>query len=69
MFFLDECHLVWGDALGYVWGPVGQRVMLPIENVRARQTYYGALNRLTGRTSLFPAEKGNGAWTVAFLTW
>ena len=20
VFFLDECHLVWGDICGYVWG-------------------------------------------------
>jgi transposase len=69
VFFLDECHLVWGDALGYVWGPMGERVEIPIESVRKRQSYYGALNVLNGRTSLFPADKGKGANTVAFLKW
>lgn len=69
LFFLDESHLIWGDALGYVWGPMGERITVPIENIRERQTYYGAVNILNGRTSLFPAEKGNGAHTVAFLKW
>ena len=69
VFFLDECHLLWGDALGYVWGPMGERVTVPIENVRERQTYYGALNFLNGRTSLFPADTGNGANTITFLQW
>lgn len=69
VFFVDECHLLWGDLLGYAWGPMAERIEVPVENVRERQTYYGALNLLNGRTSLFPAEKGNGACTVAFLKW
>lgn len=69
MVFVDECHLLWGDAVGYVWGPRGERVDLPIGNIREKQTYYGAVNLLNGRTSLFPAETANGANTVAFLKW
>ncbi len=67
VLFLDECHLLWGDALGYAWGPIGQRVELPITNEHQRQTYYGALNFLTGRAVTYPAEAGNGEQTVAFL--
>ena len=66
---VDECHLVGGDACGYVWGPQGQRVEIPIENVRERQTYYGALNLLTGLTSLWEAAKGDMEHTVGFLTY
>lgn len=69
VFFLDECHLLWGDAVGYAWGPRGERLALPIENIRKKQTYYGAVNLLNGRTSLFPADTANGANTVAFLQW
>jgi transposase len=66
---VDECHLLWGDACGYVWGPRGERVTLPITNVKARQTYYGALNLLTGQTTLWEAETGNMEYTVGFLTY
>jgi transposase len=48
-------------------GPKGQRVELPITNEHTRQTYYGALNLLTGRALTSPAEAGNGEQTVAFL--
>lgn len=65
--FADECHLLWGDALGYVWGPRGERIELPIMNERQRQTYYGAINMLTGRAFTFPAEAGNTEHTVDFL--
>lgn len=41
--------------------------MLPIENIRERQTYYGALNVLTGWTVIWEAEAGNAEQTVAFL--
>jgi len=64
---VDECHLVWGDACGYGWGPRGERIELPIENIRARQSYYGALNLLTGWTVLWEAAAGNKAHTVGFL--
>ncbi len=67
VFFLDECHLRWGDAVGYVWGPVGQRVTLPITNARERQTYYGAFDLVTGRVLTWPAPCGNSDHTVAFL--
>lgn len=66
-FFVDECHLLWGDMLGYAWGPMGERIDVPITNERDRQTYYGALNFLTGRGLTFPAAAGNSEQTVAFL--
>jgi transposase len=66
---VDECHLVWGDACGYVWGPTDQRVTLPIENIRERQTYYGGLNLVTGAMILWEASGGNKENTVAFLTY
>lgn len=67
--FLDECHLLWGDACGYAWGPRNERVYLPIENIKDRQTYYGALNLLTGRPVVWEADSGNKENTVAFLTY
>ena len=66
-FFLDECHLLWGDACGYVWGPQGKRVELPIDNHRARQTYYGALDIFFGQFVLTPYAAGNSENTVHFV--
>jgi len=65
--FVDECHLLWGDAVGDVWGPKGARIELPITNERTRQTSYGALNLLSGNALSVPAEAGNGEQTVTFL--
>lgn len=65
--FVDECHLLWGDTLGYVWGPRGERVEMPITNERERQTYYGAVNLLTGSPFVMPAETGNSEHSVIFL--
>ena len=40
----DECHLLWGDTTGYVWGRRNEKTGVPIQNIKQRQTYYGALN-------------------------
>jgi transposase len=69
LLMVDECHLLWGDACGYVWGPKGKRVEISITNIRERQTYYGALNLLTGSTVLWEAKIGNMEQTVGFLTY
>ncbi len=42
VFMIDECHLLWGDLLGYVWGRTDQRIEINIKNEKERQTYYGA---------------------------
>jgi transposase len=65
--FVDECHLLWGDTLGYVWGPRGERVELPMLNERERQTDYGALNLMSGSPFVMPAETGNSEHSVIFL--
>ena len=44
VFIEDECHLLWGDTLGYIWGKKNERIELPITNERTRQTYYGAID-------------------------
>jgi len=45
VFFVDECHLLWGDLCGYVWGKTDERIEVPIINERSKQTYYGAVNQ------------------------
>ena len=67
VLFVDECHLLWGDTLGYAWGPRGERIEIPILNERDRQTYYGAVNLLSGSAFVMPAETGNGEHSVLFL--
>lgn len=65
----DECHLVWGDSLGYVWGARGQAIEVPMTNQRERQTYYGALNFGTRHLHIAPFDTANGLHTVAYLRW
>jgi hypothetical protein len=40
VFFQDECHLLWGDLCGYVWGKTSERIEVSILNERGRQTDY-----------------------------
>lgn len=63
----DESHLVGGDTLGSVWGPRNERIEVPIENVRQRQTYYGVMNLDTQQVIVAPYDRGDGEITVAFM--
>jgi len=67
LLFVDECHLLWGDVCGYVWGRTDQRIEIPVTNDRERQTYFGALNCLSGEMLLQAYPKGNSENTVKFL--
>lgn len=67
IFFQDECHLLWGDLCGYVWGKTNQRIKVPIVNERSRQTYYGAVNLYTQQCFIPAYEAGNSEGTIAFL--
>jgi len=63
----DECHVVWGDAIGYVWGRQNERTEVPIENVKQRRTYYGVMNLYNHEFIISPYERGNGVSTVSFI--
>lgn len=63
----DECHLVWQDVLGYVWGKKGVAVQVPMTNGRERQTYYGVVNYVTHEVIVREYDAGNGKNTVSFL--
>ena len=67
VFFEDECHLLWGDICGYVWGKTKERIEVPIINERQRQTYFGALNYYTQEFLVKPYVKGNSQSAIAFL--
>jgi hypothetical protein len=67
VFFADECHLLWGDICGYVWGKKQERIEIPIINEKERQTYYGAVNLYTQECVIQATSAGNSESTVAFL--
>jgi transposase len=65
----DECHLLWGDACGMVWGQRKARIEVSLTNERDRQTYYGAVNLLTHDFHLTEFPAGKGECTVAYVRW
>ena len=67
VFAQDECHLLWGDTTGYVWGRRNEKTEVPIQNIKQRQTYYGALNLYNRDFVLMPHDAGNEENTVAFI--
>jgi putative transposase len=67
VYLQDECHLLWGDVLGYVWGRRGEAIEIPMLNEKERQTFYGAVNLITQDFHLCEATTGDGENTVAFV--
>ncbi|MGI2909504.1 IS630 family transposase [Tolypothrix sp. VBCCA 56010] len=67
VLFEDECHLLWGDICGYVWGNTSERIEVPVRNEKQRQTYFGALYYYTQEFLIKPYEKGNSQCARAFL--
>lgn len=64
---IDECHLMWGDLNGYVWGTSDQEISVPVVNEREKQTYYGALDYLDGELLLKAYDGGNSENTISYL--
>ena len=69
MLLEDECHLLWGDACGMVWGQRNARIEVSLTHERERQTYYGAVNLLTHEFHLKEFPAGKGDCTVAYVRW
>jgi len=67
VLLLDECHLLWGDLRGYVWGKTDQEIVVPVVNERAKQTYYGAVDYLEGELLLKTYDAGNSQNTIDYL--
>lgn len=67
VYAIDECHLMGEDIVGEAWGKSKERVEIPIENYKDRQTYYGALNLLEPDLVLEKYSTGNGENTVKFI--
>lgn len=69
VFMIDECHLLWGDLLGYVWGRTDKRIEVPIKNQKERQTYYGALDYQSHEFIMKEYSSGNTENTIDFLNY
>ena len=67
VLYLDECHLLWDDARGYSWAPSQARVKVPMTNFRERQTYYGAIDPVSGTVHVIPPDNADGNWTMIFV--
>ena len=67
VFMADECHLLWGDVNGYVWGKTSERISVPVSNARCKQTYFGALDYKTKEFFIYKAKKANSETTIGFL--
>ncbi|MBI1240806.1 IS630 family transposase [Chrysosporum ovalisporum Ak1311] len=67
VFMVDECHLLWGDIIRYVWWKTSERVTIPVVNARDKQTYFGALDYKTKEFLTYKAEKGDSKNTINFL--
>lgn len=67
VFFQDECHLLWGDICGYVWGQTSQRIKIPVTNEKQKQTYYGAIDLQTHELLVQPDQKGESQFTIAVV--
>jgi len=67
VFMEDECHLLSGDTSGYVWGRRNERLAVPIQNAKERQTYYGVIDGYHRAFILQPSTAGNGKNTIALL--
>lgn len=67
VLLIDECHLLWGDITGYVWGKTDQEIAIGIVNEREKQTYYGAVDYLDGKLLLKAYNAGNSNNTIDYL--
>lgn len=67
LLFLDECFLLWGDVCGYAWGKRNERVEVAVGNLKARQTFYGAIDAQSGEMHLATYPKAESVATTDFL--
>lgn len=67
VLLIDQCHLLWGDLTGYVWGRSDQEITVSVVNERDKQTYYGAVDYLEGKFLLKAYDAGNSANTIDYL--
>ena len=64
---VDECHLLAGDICGRGWGNRQHRREVEMDNYRASQTYYGALDCISGEMFLSSCSTANSSSTIEFV--
>ena len=64
---LDECHLQGGDICGRGWGDRQRRREVEMDNYRASQTYYGAIDCISGEMFLSTSRTANSTSTIEFV--
>lgn len=67
VFVEDESHLKAGDICGYGWGDKKQRRDVEVENYRESQTYYGAVDCLSGQMFVDSQTTANTSSTIKFV--
>ena len=67
VFALDECHAKGGDICGYGWGDRQDRREVEVANYRDSQTYFGALDCVSGEVILQRHETANSKTTIEFI--
>lgn len=69
VYVIDEGHVRHGDSIGYVWGDRNKRMCVEMENHAQSETFFGALNYLTGEFFIKSYPIANGKNTVNFVEW
>ena len=67
VLLIDECHLMWGDLSGYVWGKTDMEIPVAVVNQQQKQTYYGAVDYLQRQLLLKTYDRGNSENTIDYL--
>lgn len=67
VLLLDQCHLLWGDVRGYVWGKTDTEIAVRVVNERDKQTYYGAVDYVERDLVLKAYDAGNSENTIDYL--
>lgn len=67
VFAVDECHVCAGDICGYGWGDRKERREVDVDNYRDSQTYYGALDCVSGEVILSAYKTANSSSTIDFI--
>ncbi len=52
-----------------MWGKTDERVEVPVQNQKERQTYFGGVNLATGKCLIQPHPTGNGLYTIEYLNY
>lgn len=69
VYVIDEGHVRHGDSIGYVWGDRNKKVCVEMKNHAQSETFFGALNYLTGEFFIKSYPTADGKNTIKFVEW